>query len=71
MKAVKYSVNNAGIRVEDELNNAVQIAGNNSLEVKREIDNKGFCDIVIQYLEKIDMETIGNKKSKTHHTYRL
>jgi ATP-dependent DNA ligase len=52
MKAISYTINNAGIRLEDNKQNAVQCSGNQSNEVKNEIDNKGYCDIVIQYLEK-------------------
>lgn len=51
-KAISYTINNAGIRVEDIKLNACQIAGSQSIEVKNEIDNKGFCEIIIQYLEK-------------------
>jgi ATP-dependent DNA ligase len=52
MRAVRYTINNAGLRLEDEGLNAVQCSGNQSDEVKRAIDEKGWCDIVIQYLEK-------------------
>lgn len=51
-KAISYTINNAGIRVEDNLQNACQISGQQHIEVRNEIDDKGFCDIVIQYLEK-------------------
>lgn len=52
MKAVRYTINNAGLRLEDLSLNAVQCSGNQSDEVKRAIDNNGYCDIIIQYLEK-------------------
>ena len=46
-----YEVNNAGIRVEDKIGNAVQIQGGQSLEVKEILDTLGHCVIYVQYLE--------------------
>lgn len=51
-RAISYTINNAGLRVEDDKLNAVQVAGFESRKVKSEIDECGYCDIVIQYLEK-------------------
>jgi DNA ligase-1 len=52
MKAISYIENNAGLRLEDDKKNAVQCSGNQSCIVKNEIDKNGYCNIVIQYLEK-------------------
>ena len=52
IKAVSYEINNSGIRVEDDKENACQVSGNQHIKVKEEIDNKGFCEIIVQYLEK-------------------
>jgi len=52
LKVISYTINNAGLRLEDDKLNAVQVSGNQSDEVKQAIDNKGYCNIVIQYLEK-------------------
>lgn len=52
LKAISYEINNSGIRVEDEEDNACQIQGIKANIVREEIDNKGYCDIVVQYLEK-------------------
>lgn len=46
----KYEENNKGIRAEDNLGNAVQIAGTQSIEVKNILDLQGSCEIYIQYL---------------------
>lgn len=51
VKVVRYSVNPKGIRAECENLWAVQIAGEQSKAVKKDIDEKGYCDIIIQYLE--------------------
>lgn len=45
----KYTVNNAGIRVENEEGIGVQVAGRNALIAKREIDEKGKVLIVVKY----------------------
>ena len=47
-----YTSNNAGIRVEDKQENAVQISGGQSQEVKSLLDTQGYCTIYVQYLEK-------------------
>lgn len=52
IKVIKYSENPKGIRAEDSLGNAVQIAGEQSNEVKDLIDKQGEVEICIQYLEK-------------------
>ena len=52
LRVIQYVENNKGIRVEDEKLNAVQISGKQHLEVKKQIDKKGYCWINIQYLEK-------------------
>jgi len=52
LRVQRYTINNAGIRVEDYNDNACQIQGLKSNIVKDEIDNNGYCDIVVQYLEK-------------------
>jgi ATP-dependent DNA ligase len=46
----KYTVNNAGIRVEDENEIAVQVSGHQSEAVKKEIDEKGKVLIEVKYL---------------------
>jgi len=51
LKVIKYEVNNKGIRAEDEQGNAVQIASDVE-KVRKEIDEKGSCNILIQYLEQ-------------------
>lgn len=50
MVFTKYTVNNAGIRVENERGIAVQVSGRNALVAKREIDEKGKVLIVVKYL---------------------
>ncbi|CAK0746984.1 hypothetical protein CCP1ISM_2600002 [Azospirillaceae bacterium] len=55
LRIIRYTINNAGIRAEDKELNAVQIAGTQSKEVKKQIDEKGYCDIMIQYLDKSEM----------------
>lgn len=52
LRVISYTINDNGIRAEDNKENAVQIAGHNFKAVKDSIDEKGYCDIVIQYLEK-------------------
>lgn len=52
LKVIKYKINNKGIRAEDINNLSVQIAGEKGLKVKESIDNKGYCFIICQYLEK-------------------
>jgi len=52
LRVVRYTENNAGIRCEDEKLNAVQVSGQQHREVKKAIDEVGFCDITISYLEK-------------------
>lgn len=52
VKLTKFAVNNAGFRCEDDFDNAVQVAGEESKEVANQITNNGFCYVVIQYLEK-------------------
>jgi ATP-dependent DNA ligase len=47
-----YTTNNAGIRAVDNQENAVQISGQQHIEVKNRIDTIGSCEVVIQYLEK-------------------
>lgn len=47
-----YTINPKGIRATDNNGNAVQIAGKNGTEVRKMIDEKGYADICIQYLEK-------------------
>lgn len=49
---IRFTENPKGIRVEDEELNAIQVAGKNGEIVKRELVEKGFCWIVVQYLEK-------------------
>jgi len=57
IKVCKYEVNNKGITAEDKEGNRVQIAGNQSIEVKNLIDSTGEVSILVQYLEM----TKGNK----------
>lgn len=52
LRVVRYTENPAGIRCEDEKLNAVQVSGQQHKEVKKAIDEIGFCDITISYLEK-------------------
>jgi len=52
LRLVKYAENNNGIRCEDKNLNAVQIAGKQHLEVKNKIDSEGYCEVIVQYLEK-------------------
>jgi len=47
-----YTENNAGIRAEDKDLNVVQISGEQHKEVKKEIDEVGYCEVTIQYLEQ-------------------
>jgi len=47
-----YTINNAGIRTEDSLGNAVQISGSQSEGVKKILDTQGYATIYVQYLEK-------------------
>ena len=47
-----YTINNAGIRCEDDYGNAVQVSGQQHHEVREILDRVGYCNIVIQYLEK-------------------
>jgi len=51
LKFTKYSVNPAGIRLEDEKGNVVQCAGKQSEQVKELIDRNGECWAEVQYLE--------------------
>lgn len=51
-KAIRYTSNNAGIRVEDSLGRAVQITGQQHEEVKQILDSKGEVEIYIQYLSQ-------------------
>jgi len=48
----KYTINNAGIRIENEEGIAVQVAGKNAPAVKKEIDEKGVVLIEVKYLNK-------------------
>ncbi|MCH7851012.1 MAG: ATP-dependent DNA ligase [Nanoarchaeota archaeon] len=52
LKLISYTSNNAGIRCEDKELNAIQISGHQHHEVKNKIDEKGFCDVTIQYLQQ-------------------
>jgi len=52
LRVVRYTENPAGIRCEDEKLNAVQCSGQQHIKVKKAIDEVGFCDITISYLEK-------------------
>lgn len=52
LKLNDYTINNAGIRATDPIGNVVQISGNQHKEVKQEIDEKGSCEAIVQYLEK-------------------
>jgi ATP-dependent DNA ligase len=50
----QYTVNNAGIRVEDENGNPCQVAGHWAREVKEKIDTQGKCLIEVKYLEETE-----------------
>lgn len=52
MIVTHYTQNPMGIRAEDDVGNAVQIAGRNGEEVKGLIDRQKVVPICIQYLEK-------------------
>lgn len=54
LKVTSYTQNNAGIRVEDDLGNAIQVSGGQSKIVKNMIDSSGSCLISIRYLEIMD-----------------
>jgi len=54
IKVIKYTENPKGIRAEDDKGNAVQIAGEQSKEVKEAINKNGFAEIIIQFLEKTE-----------------
>jgi len=45
-----FTENNAGIRGTDNEDNAVQISGHNSDEVKAVMEKNGYCEILVQYL---------------------
>jgi len=51
-KAIAYTPNPKGIKVEDELGRSVQIAGQQHEEVKNILDNCGEVEINIQYLSQ-------------------
>lgn len=48
--AVSYTINNKGIRIETKDKVACQISGEQHKEVKKILDEKGECEINIQYL---------------------
>jgi hypothetical protein len=52
IKICRYTENPKGIRAEDNMGNAVQIAGHQSIEVKQLLDTQKEVEINIQYLEK-------------------
>ena len=52
IKVSRYTENPKGIRAEDDMGNAVQIAGHQSIEVKQLMDTQKEVEINIQYLEK-------------------
>ena len=52
IELISYTINNAGIRCEDKEKNAVQISGQQHLEVKQLLDNGKSVLVEIQYLEK-------------------
>jgi len=54
LKMSKYTINNAGIRVENDEGIACQIGGKQSKEVKELIDTQGWVDIYIQYLQETE-----------------
>ena len=60
LSVTKYTTNNAGIRVEDEDGNVVQVSGLQHKAVKEEIDKGGGCKIEVQYLEKTKKERLRN-----------
>jgi ATP-dependent DNA ligase len=52
IKICRYTENNKGIRAEDDIGNCVQIAGEQSKEVKHLLDTQKEVEIFVQYLEK-------------------
>lgn len=52
----KYVANPKGYRCEDDMGNAVQVAGHQSKEVVDRINQNGECKVFIQYLEKTKEE---------------
>ena len=52
LKMCKYTINPAGIRLENLDGIAVQCSGIQAEEVKKQIDQNGFAIVEIQYLEK-------------------
>jgi len=49
-----YSVNPAGIRLENQDGVAVQVSGSQSVAVKEMLDNTGSCVCEIKYLEQLE-----------------
>lgn len=54
IRVIRYSENPKGIRAETEDGIAVQIAGEQHKEVKKKIDEEGYCEIDIQYLSETE-----------------
>ena len=64
LRVQSYTINNAGIRVEDSEGNAVQVAGQQHKAVKQAIDEVGSCEIVVQYLQKTKGGRLRNPSFK-------
>ena len=60
LEVITYTENNAGIRVEDNEGNVVQVSGTQHKEVKDKIDTNGKLKIEVQYLEKTEKGRLRN-----------
>lgn len=52
--ATKYTDNPAGIRIEDDDGNAIQVSGSQAEEVAQKIDKTKRVEVYVQYLEKTE-----------------
>ena len=54
IKFTSYIDNPAGIRVESDDDIAIQVSGSDSIFVRNQINQKGYCDIEVEYLNETD-----------------
>jgi len=54
IKFTSYIDNPAGIRVESDDEIAIQVSGSDSVFVRNQINQKGYCDIEVEYLNETD-----------------
>ena len=52
LKMTKYTINNAGIRLENDNGDAVQCSGFQADGVKKQMDELGYAIVEVQFLEK-------------------